>query len=99
MALLNLSVILVSVLLQIAAALIALRIHRTAGRPLAWILVSTALVLMAARRLYVLVEVLEQHRPEGLLSNEVLGLVISALMFTGVLLIQGIFQSKEVQAS
>lgn len=96
---LNLAVILLSILLQILAAGFGMRISRTAGRPLAWFLLSLALVLMAARRLFVLVEVLEQGAPVPLLPNEVLGLVISALMLTGVLLIRGIFRSKEVQAA
>ncbi|HEY3399422.1 MAG TPA: response regulator [Geothrix sp.] len=94
----NLAVILLSVLLQIAAAGFALRINRTAGRPLAWLLLSTGLALMAFRRLYVLVQLLEAGPPGQLLPNELLGLVISALMLSGVLLIQGIFKSKAAQA-
>ncbi|MBI1753866.1 MAG: response regulator [Acidobacteria bacterium] len=96
---LNLAVILLSILLQILAAGFGMRISRTAGRPFAWFLLSLALVLMAARRLFVLVEVLEQGVPVPVLPNEVLGLVISALMLSGVLLIRGIFRSKEVQAA
>ncbi len=96
---LNLAIILLSVLLQLAAAGFALRINRIAGRPLAWILVSSAMVLMAVRRLYVLVEFLEKGQSGGLLSNEVLGLAISALMLWGVLLIEGIFRSRVVQTA
>jgi signal transduction histidine kinase/ActR/RegA family two-component response regulator len=94
----NLIVILLSVLLQIAAAGFAIRINRTTGRPLAWFLVSLALVLMAARRLYVLVELVERGIPDHPLPNEVIGLVISACMLAGILLIQGIFRSMAVQA-
>ena len=96
---LNLAIILLSVVLQIAAAGFGVRISRTAGRPVAWFMVALALVLMAARRLFVLVELLEKDFPERLLPNEVMGLLISALMLTGVLLIQGIFRSKEAQAA
>ena len=95
---LNFTVILLSFLLQIAAAGFGVRINRTAGRPMAWFMVSLALVLMAARRLFVLVTYLESGFPDRLLPNEVLGLLISALMLTGVLLIQGIFRSKAAQA-
>jgi signal transduction histidine kinase/ActR/RegA family two-component response regulator len=96
---LNLAVILVSILLQIVAAGFGMRISRTAGRPLAWFLFSLALALMAARRLYVLVQVFEQGTPSPLLWNEVLGLLISALMVSGVLLIQGIFRTKDAHAA
>ena len=95
----NLVVILLSISLQIAAAGFAIRINRTAGRPVAWLLVSIALVLMAARRLYVLVDLRETGFPGHLLPNEVLGLVISALMLSGILLIQDIFRAKAVQAA
>ncbi|WLT30701.1 response regulator [Geothrix sp. PMB-07] len=76
-----------------------MRISRTAGRPLAWFLLAMALVLMAVRRLFVLVDLLEKGISAPMLPNEVLGLLISALMLSGVLLIQGIFRSKEVQAA
>jgi len=94
----NLIVILASITLQIAAAGFAIRINRTTGRPMAWFLVSLALVLMAARRLYVLVELVEAGIPDRPLPNEVVGLVVSALMLAGILLIQGIFRSMAVQA-
>lgn len=94
----NLIVILASITLQIAAAGFAIRINRTTGRPMAWFLVSLALVLMAARRLYVLVELVEEGIPDRPLPNEVVGLVVSALMLAGILLIQGIFRSMAVQA-
>lgn len=94
----NLIVILLSIALQMVAAGFAIRINRTAGRPLAWLLLSMAIVLMAARRLYVLVELWEAGLPGRLLPNEVLGLVISALMLAGILLIQGLFRSKAVEA-
>lgn len=96
---LNLAIILLSILLQIVAAGFGMRVARTAGRPAAWFLFSLALALMAGRRLYVLVEQLEKGMSERLLPNELLGLSISALMFTGVLLIQGIFRSKDAQAA
>ncbi len=96
---LNLAVILLSVLLQLMAAVLSVRISRTAGRPLAWFLLSSALGLMAVRRLYALVNLLENKLPDDLLTNEVVGLVISALILTGLLLIKGIFTSKEAHAT
>jgi len=94
----NLVVILLSVALQIAAAGFAIRINRTEGRPAAWLLISMALVLMAGRRLYVLVDLLQRGLPPGLLWNELMGLAVSACMLTGILLIQDIFRTKALQA-
>ncbi|GLH74769.1 hypothetical protein GETHLI_32710 [Geothrix limicola] len=96
---LNLVVILLSILLQIVAAGFGMRVSRTAGRPLAWFLFSLALALMAGRRLYVLVELYEQGLPSRLLPNELLGLCISALMLSGILLIQGLFRTKDAHAA
>lgn len=95
----NLAVILLSVSLQIAAAGFAIRINRTARRPVAWLLLSMALVLMAARRLYALVDLIEKGLPRHLLLNEVVGLVISALLLAGILLIQDIFRSNATRAA
>ena len=95
---LNLAVILSSVLLQIAAVVVAVRINRIAGRPAAWFLVSGALVLMAVRRIYVLVELQQWGFPAPLLPNEVVGFVVSALMLWGMILIRGIFQTKAAHA-
>lgn len=91
--------ILLSVLLQIAAAGFALRINRTAGRPVAWILLSCALVLMAARRVYLLAGMLQTKLSPEIQVSEAMGLVISALLLAGVILIQDIFRSKADQAA
>lgn len=95
----NLLVILLSVLLQIAAAGFAIRINRIAGRSLVWLLLSGALVLMAVRRLMVLGDLLDRGLPNHVLSYEVLGLVISALLLAGMILVQGVFRSKAVEAT
>ena len=95
----NLLVILLSVLLQIAAAGFAIRINRIAGRSLVWLVLSGALVLMAVRRLMVLDDLLRRGLPDHLLSYEVLGLVISALFLAGMILVQGVFRSKAVEAT
>lgn len=95
----NLVIILLSISLQIVAAGLALRINRIAGRPLAWVLLSSALVLMAGRRLYVLAEYYQRGFPGHLLPNEVVGFLISALMLVGILLIKDLFQSKADQAA
>ena len=96
---LNLFIILLSVLLQIAAAGLAVRMNRIVARPMAWMLISAALVLMAGRRLYVLVGLMEMDLPPGLLPNEVLGLLISALLLVGVLQLRDIFRGQAAQAT
>ncbi|WP_291270752.1 response regulator [Geothrix sp.] len=91
--------ILLSALLQIVAAWFALRINRIAGRPLAWILMSSALALMAVRRLFLLVEFHQNGFPAYLLPNEVMSFVISALLLGGVILIHGLFRAKAAEAA
>jgi len=97
--LVNLLIILLSVLLQITAAGFAVRINRITGRPMAWILISSALVLMAARRLYVLEGLFVAGLPSGVSVNELFGLTISALLLAGIIQIEGLFKSKWSQAS
>jgi len=93
----NIAVILLSILLQVAAAAVALRTIRLTGRLTAWVLVTVALGLMALRRLYVLVELARAGVPGGILPNELLGLVISGLMLGGVVLIRDIFLNLAAQ--
>ncbi|NWJ42095.1 MAG: response regulator [Geothrix sp.] len=95
----NLLVILLSVLLQIAAAAFAIRVNRIAGRRLVWLLLSGALVLMAVRRLMVLEDLVNRGLPDHLLSYEVLGLLISAMLLAGMILVQDVFRSKAVEAA
>lgn len=94
----NLTIVLLSVALQIAAAALAIRMIRHAGRPLAWLLVSAALVLMACRRLYALAQLMGFGHTNSQMANELLGLAISVLMLVGMLLIEGIFRTKAAQA-
>ena len=96
---LGLGLMLSSMLVQIAAAWCALRIHRIAGRPAAWVLMSLALVLMALRRLVVLEEYLRRGLPEFILLNEGMSLAISILLLAGVIAIRGIFVAKAAQAA
>lgn len=95
----NLLVILLSASLQIAAAAFALRIRREAGGILAWNLVAAAMILMAGRRLYALAELLGGRLATPLMPNELLGLLISALMLAGILLIRDLFRSMATQAA
>jgi signal transduction histidine kinase/CheY-like chemotaxis protein len=91
------AVILVSVLLQIAAVVMALRTLRLTGWMAAWLLVTAALGLMALRRIYVLVELPRTALSRGVLPNEVMGLTIAILMLGGVVLLRGTFETLAAQ--
>ena len=74
-----------SVLLQLLAGLLALRLTRIAGRQVAWTLITAAVILMATRRILVLLGILsgrETHPDE--LVIELIGLAISALLLAGI---------------
>lgn len=94
----TLPIILLSLVCQIAAAVFALRIPALAGRTLARNLIAAALVLMIGRRVISLVEILlgGAHAPP--LPLELLGLAISGLLLSGILLLRGTFRSLGQQA-
>ncbi len=94
-----LALIFLSMMLQIAAAAVGVRINRVTGRSMAWLLMASALVLMALRRLFLLVEYSQKGFPAYLLPNEILGLVISALLLAGMIQIHRMLQGKSNQTS
>lgn len=82
----------VSVALQLAAALLALRLIRITGRLAAWLLIAGAILLMTVRRAITLAEVLRGGRASGAdWSVEIVALCISCLMLGGVILIARVF--------
>jgi len=83
-----------SVVLQFAAAFLALNLIQVTGRPKAWILIATAVFLMMARRGIALWRLLSgdlTHPPD--LSAELVALVISVLMLVGIAWIGPLFLS------
>jgi light-regulated signal transduction histidine kinase (bacteriophytochrome) len=85
----------VSVVLQLMAAISALRLIRTTNRSLAWGLISTALLLMAVRRLvslYLLSTMESAVRVD--LANEIVGLLLSTAMLAGILRIEPLFLER-----
>ncbi|MHC4550490.1 MAG: PAS domain-containing protein [Planctomycetota bacterium] len=75
----------ISLVLQVAAAVLALRLTRVTGRRLAWTLIAAAIFLMAVRRSITLARTIAgdiEHPPD--LSAEIVALVISALMVAGI---------------
>lgn len=78
-------ILVLSVLLQVLAGLLALRLAWIGGRQVAWTLITTAVLLMAMRRVLVLVGILSGRPvyPDEPL-NELIGLAISALLVAGI---------------
>jgi PAS domain S-box-containing protein len=89
------SIILVlSILLQFTAAFLALRLIWITGRRAAWVLIASALLLMAVRRCITLSQTGFAAVPEATsMSAELVALVISILMLSGVILIAPLFKS------
>lgn len=88
-----------SILLQVAAAVLSLRLIRVSGRRTAWILISAAILLMVARRGFSLVRVFHGDPPNPSdLPFELVGLLVSAFMFAGILYIAPIFHEMRAAA-
>ena len=84
----------ISIALQFAAAFLALRLIRTTGRRVAWLLIAAAIFLMAIRRC----DTLSQAIGSGALnvtsmSAELIALAISVLILVGVVRIEPLFRS------
>jgi PAS domain S-box-containing protein len=78
-------VLTLSLCLQVAAAVLALRLIRVTGRRAAWVLLAFAISLMVVRRSIVLVRIISadtRHTPD--LVMEVVALAISVLMLMGI---------------
>jgi two-component system, cell cycle sensor histidine kinase and response regulator CckA len=81
-----------SVVLQLSAAILALRLVRFTARRSAWLLIAGATSLMAFRRCFILVQLTMDypHAPVDF-TSEVVALATSALMAVGVARIAPIF--------
>jgi len=82
-----------SAALQLAAAVVALRLIRLTGRTTAWVLIATAVSLMALRRIITLTHVIggATFRPD--FPAELVALLISTLMVVGLAVIGPMFRS------
>src|SRR4030067_2307041 len=90
---LSIIIFLLSIGMQLAAAVSALLLIRTTGRKLAWILISLAMLLMTGRRLVSFFSFVSAGTGETPGIPEFIALVISFLMLMGVLRIGEYFQS------
>jgi len=88
------SLLLLSVLLQIFAAIMALRLIRFAKRKTAWVLLSTGLTLMAFRRVVEIIPILfNTDCDEFSLLNNWLAIFISIIISIAVILLSDFFYS------
>jgi len=87
-------VLVVSILLQLAAAFLAVRLIRVTGRRTAWALIAASVTLMALRRGVALVRLIsgDLSHPLDLLA-ELVALAASALVLAGIAWISPIFLS------
>lgn len=87
-------VVVLSVVAQLGAAVLALRLIRVTGSRLAWTLISLALFLMAVRRVIPLYGLHAGHAPSVMEpAFETVGLVISLCMLAGVAWIAPLFET------
>ncbi|MGD2035256.1 MAG: histidine kinase [Bacteroidales bacterium] len=88
--------LILSVLLQFAAALIAISLIKRTRYNVSWILISIGFLLMAVRRWYELVYI---YNADELIRKNLIGgwiaVVTSILMFSGVIFIRKIFNIQE----
>lgn len=85
----------VSVLLQLATGVVALRLQRLTGRNWAWILIALGFLGMAFRRWMSFLQQIAHTKTEVAsysLNYELLGLVTSLCMFAGVLMIKSLLE-------
>ena len=78
-------ILILSILLQVAAAFLALRLTRVTGLKTAWVLIAAAISLMALRRSITFFQMVFLDKPTPAhLSAEVVALAISVLMVLGI---------------
>jgi light-regulated signal transduction histidine kinase (bacteriophytochrome) len=83
----------ISILLQITAAVLALRLIKITGRNISWILGAVAISLMAVRRSVTLFHMFAGQKVPADWFAETVALVTSALMVAGIAFIAPIFLS------
>jgi hypothetical protein len=88
-----------SVLLQLATVVLALRLIKVTGGRLSWILISASIIGMEARRCINLFQVISgQSTQDPGLSFEIVGVVTSTLMLIGIAGISPLFATiKEAE--
>jgi len=86
-------IFILSIGIQLTAAVFALLLIKTTGRKLAWILIAIAIVLMASRRIVTFIPLVSAGKEITFTIPEFIALAISCLMLIGVLRIGEYFRS------
>lgn len=87
-------ILLLSMVLQIAASVLALKLIKLTGKSASWLLIAGALLLMSLRRIIALTDVLALNARVNQF-NEVVGLALSLMMFLGISGIKSIFLERK----
>lgn len=82
-----------SILLQLSATLVAVRLAWITRKPLAWTLIAAALICMTVRRFVLLFFLFSGEAAQVSLASEGLGLLISLLLLLGMLLASKLYKS------
>lgn len=85
------AILTLSIIFQICAVILALRLIKKTGRFYAWAFIAAALLLMVFRRLIPLYQSFSPNGEPIDLAAETVAMLTSVLLFLGVLLIGGIF--------
>lgn len=93
------TILLLSIIFQVTAALLAINMITVTGRRLGWILIAFTAVLMSLRRTVVFFETLAGDAPQTIsLVSESTALAVSLLMVLGILRIGPVFRSIKTSA-
>ena len=88
------AILIISIFFQLVAVFFSIRLIFITKRYFSWILIASAITLMAIRRLISLDALIsEKAIPVGASSAEYVALVISILIATGIILIEPVFKS------
>lgn len=86
-------ILLVSIAFQLSAAILALKLIRVTGRRTGWLLIAIAVSMMTVRRVESLLMVMSGGAVSGGdFLFEIVGMILSVLMFAGIWKISPIFQ-------
>ena len=78
-------IVILSILIQIATAIQALRLIRITGKQLSWTLIAVAMALQASRRIFTLIDIINGNITTAqIAAPEWIGLAVSVLMLPGV---------------
>lgn len=89
------SIVILSILVQMAAAYMALRLIKVTQNQWSWIFIAVAMVLQASRRALTLIDLINgQLDASEVQTSELIGLVLSVLMAVGVGSIEPFFLAQ-----